>query len=94
MSLNIRKSCARKQKLSLQHRKLIAKAELKKIEKQEQKLAKDRRRYYLHSKARQFGLMVFATQRKILVTEDLTEKQAYYCQKLMQFGYNIQEAIS
>lgn len=94
MSLKIGKRSTGKKKLSLEHRKMLAKAELKKLEKEEEKLAKDRKRYYLHSKARQFGLMVFATRRQILVTEDLSEKQAYYCQKLMQFGYNIQEAIS
>lgn len=94
MSLKIGKRSTGKKKLSLQHRKLIAKAELKKLEKEEEKQAKNRRRYYLHSKARQFDLMVFATRREILITEDLNEKQAYYCKKLMEFGYNIQEAIS
>lgn len=92
--LDLGKSLGKKKKVSLEYRTLMAVAELKKLKKEGEKLAKNRKRYYLHRKAKQYGLQVFATRREVLIAGDLDERQAYYVDKLLLLGYNIQEVIS
>ncbi|WP_293916583.1 MULTISPECIES: hypothetical protein [unclassified Sphingobacterium] len=94
IEINIGKQKTKKKKASLEYRTLVAEAELKKLNKERERLITNNKRYYLHRRAKHFGLLVFASRRLVLITGDLTGQQQYYCSKLLAFGYNIQEAIS
>jgi len=57
---------------------------------------KNSRRYYLHSKVKKFTT-INAHSKQVEVTdqliESLTDKQRFYLDELMKFGYNLQYTI-
>ena len=94
IKLSIEIPMRKRKKPSIAHRLLVANAEVKSLMREEQRMIKNRRRYYLHHMCRKHGLEVMATKYEVIISDQLTERQAYYVNCLLAMGYNIQKVIS